>query len=71
MLDDEDMLLNFHCTFDDCCDWMRSNKRLKFLISIAFCLGDYDNALTISRELYNENLWDNHVANLCLQFFPK
>ncbi|KAL3982137.1 CNH domain family protein [Acanthocheilonema viteae] len=69
-LDAEDMSLNLHCTFDDCNEWMRKHKRRKFLISIAFCLSDFDNALAISRELYDENLLDDEIAKLCLQLFP-
>ncbi|KAK6110411.1 CNH domain family protein [Brugia pahangi] len=67
----EDMLLNFHCTFDDCNEWMRKHKRRKFLITIAFCLSNFDKALAISRELYDENLWDDGIVRLCLQFFPR
>uniref|UniRef100_A0A1I7VVS2 CNH domain-containing protein n=1 Tax=Loa loa TaxID=7209 RepID=A0A1I7VVS2_LOALO len=70
-LDAEDMSLNLHCTFDDCNEWMRKHKHRKFLITIAFCLLDFDNALAISQELYNENLWDDGIAKLCLQFFPR
>ncbi|VDP12554.1 unnamed protein product [Onchocerca flexuosa] len=70
-LDAKDMSLNLHCTFDDCNEWMRKHKRRKFLITVAFCLLDYNNALTVSRELYNENLWDDGIAELCLQFFPR
>uniref|UniRef100_A0A1I8E8I4 CNH domain-containing protein n=2 Tax=Wuchereria bancrofti TaxID=6293 RepID=A0A1I8E8I4_WUCBA len=67
----EDMLLNLHCTFDDCNEWMRKHKRRKFLITIAFCLSDFDRALAVSRELYDENLWDDGIVRLCLQFFPR
>ncbi|VDK61534.1 unnamed protein product [Onchocerca ochengi] len=70
-LDAKDMSLNLHCTFDDCSEWMRKHKRRKFLITVAFCLLDYNNALIVSRELYNENLWDDGIAELCLQFFPR
>ncbi|CAG9541118.1 unnamed protein product [Cercopithifilaria johnstoni] len=69
-LDAEDMSLNLHCTLDDCNKWMREHNCRKFLITVAFCLLDFDNALAISRELYNENLWDDGIAKLCLQFFP-
>ncbi|KAM3726313.1 Transforming growth factor-beta receptor-associated protein [Dirofilaria immitis] len=67
----EDMSLDLRCTFDDCNEWMRKHKRRKFLVTVALCLLDYNNALVISRELYNENLWDDEIAELCLHFFPR
>lgn len=70
-LDAEDMSLDLHCTFDDCNEWMREHERRKFLVTVAFCLLDFDHALEISRELYNEGLWDDRIAKLCLQFFPR
>uniref|UniRef100_A0A183EL89 Clathrin heavy chain n=1 Tax=Gongylonema pulchrum TaxID=637853 RepID=A0A183EL89_9BILA len=50
-LNPEDMAMNFRCSFVDCCEWMRANDRRKFLISIAFCFGDCETALVLSREL--------------------
>uniref|UniRef100_A0A915Q1Z9 CNH domain-containing protein n=1 Tax=Setaria digitata TaxID=48799 RepID=A0A915Q1Z9_9BILA len=71
VLDAEDMSLDLQCTFEDCDRWMRDHMRRKFLITVAFCLLDYDNALLISWELYNENLWDDSIGELCLRVFPR
>ncbi|VDN01218.1 unnamed protein product [Thelazia callipaeda] len=70
-LDADDMTLNLFCGFNDCNVWMRDHKRRKFLLHIAFCVGDYDNALAISRELYDDNLWDDDIFRICLQSFSR
>lgn len=66
-----DMPLNLYCTFDDCNEWLREHKCRKFLLTVAFHLSNFDDALALSRELYNECVWDDGIADLCLQFFPR